>query len=46
MSKTKTVLTGKVLQKSDDNFDWTLYDDGYQGGTSLTVIVNVLDTPK
>lgn len=37
MGKTKTVLTGRVLQKSDDNFDWTLYDDGYQGGTSLTI---------
>ena len=37
MSKTKTVLTGKVLQKSNDNFDWSLYDGGYHGGASLTV---------
>ena len=37
MGKTKNVLTGKVLAKSDDNFDWSLYDNGYKGGNSLVV---------
>lgn len=37
MSYTKTRLTGKVLEKADDNFDWSLYDHGYDGGYSLVV---------
>lgn len=35
MGKVKTKLTGRVLQKSDDNFDWSLYENGYCGGNSL-----------
>jgi len=37
MGRTKNVLTGKILAQSNDNFDWSLYDDGYVGGTSLKV---------
>ena len=37
MGKTKCVLTGKVLEKSNDNFDWSLYENGYTGGNSLVV---------
>lgn len=31
MSKRKTVETGKVLAQSNDNFDWSMYEDGYNG---------------
>lgn len=32
MGKTKVVYTGRVLaQGGDPNFDWTLYDDGWDG---------------
>ena len=27
----------KVLLKSNDNFDWSLYDNGYKGGNSLVI---------
>lgn len=27
----------KILEQSNDNFDWTLYDNGYCGGNSLYV---------
>ena len=37
MGKTKCILTGKVLEKSNDNFDWSLYENGYTGGNSLVV---------
>lgn len=46
MSKIKSVPTGKILYKSDDNFDWSLYDDGYVGGTSLTVNTTVKTNGK
>ena len=41
MSYTKTRLTGKVLEKADDNFDWGPYDNGYDGGYSLVENPNV-----
>lgn len=37
MGKVKTKSTGRVIEQSDDNFDWTLYDNGYKGGSSLVV---------
>lgn len=29
----KTIETGKVLAKSNDNFDWAMYEDGYNGAS-------------
>lgn len=29
--------TGRVLAKSNDNFDWSIYENGYEGGNSLVV---------
>jgi len=37
MGKVKTKSVGRVIEQSDDNFDWTLYDNGYKGGSSLVV---------
>lgn len=37
MSKTKTKLTGRVLEQAPGNFDWAPYDNGYCGGYSLVV---------
>ena len=34
MSKIKTVPTGKEWGPNDD-FDWSLYEDGYNGGSHL-----------
>lgn len=33
MSKRKTVETGKVLASSNNNFDWSMYEDGYNGAS-------------
>lgn len=36
MRKSKSISTEeKVLYQSDNNFDWSLYDTGYEGGTKL-----------
>ena len=37
MGKTKNVSTGRILEQSDPSFDWSLYDNGYTGGSSLKV---------
>lgn len=35
MVKTHKSVTAQNVIKSDDNFDWSLYEDGYTGGSKL-----------
>lgn len=37
MARLRTKLTGRVLEAADVEFDWTPYDNGYDGGYSLKV---------
>ena len=37
MKKNRIKYTGRVLECSDPNFDWSLYENGYEGGSSLKI---------
>ena len=41
MGKKNCISTGRVLYQSDPDFDWSVYDNGYRGGSSLCVNPNV-----
>lgn len=46
MGKIKTKLTGRVICQGNDDFDWSLYENGYNGGHSLVVNPSVKTVSK